>query len=133
MLLILALIYCSCVYALVTTSHISSIGQPSWEGVLLSSSVMPSNDGYLVRVFLENKGSRTAFFDSSIVLINNYTAFYYSPDAPKIDFTLLTLEEGESKPAFILFPVGGIWTHNMTVNIVFQSAAGKQYGTTMLL
>jgi FlaG/FlaF family flagellin (archaellin) len=87
----------------------------------------------------KNTGSATAMVDNATIFYNGKPAVGYGTSAPSallnMSFTSTTLNllPGEIGNATITMTRGGTWVSGMTVEIMIQTSAGKQYPKVITL
>ena len=89
---------------------------------------------YNVTLNLKNSGSAAATIDSVSILYNGKPNVAYD-DQPNATFVQTTLDPGKSTTGVVILPIysEGDWLSGMTVEVMLQTSAGKQYPKVITL
>jgi archaellum component FlaG (FlaF/FlaG flagellin family) len=107
-----------------------------YEKVEFTSAYADSNPGnYTVNMILKNTGSATATVDATTIFYNGKPAVAYGVFAPDANFTTVTMDPGVTRGFKINFTsvVNTPWQSGMTVEVMIQTSAGKQYPKVITL
>ncbi len=91
-----------------------------------------ADEEFTVTLNLKNTGSAAATIDPATVFYNGKPAVAYGDDAPT-GFTAVTMNPGKTSNQVVSLPAGTTWSSGMTVEIMLQTSAGKQYPKVVVL
>jgi archaellum component FlaG (FlaF/FlaG flagellin family) len=114
-----------------------------WAKLYYKGSVYPNNnsknfanDTYVVFLSLKNTGSASAGIDPATIFYNGKPYNAYTTYAPSVNLTSTkSLDPGSSTLLDLFLPAqtGSIWVSSMSVEVMIQTTAGRQYPKVIVL